>query len=409
MRAIFASSVRAGGESRAVTPLELFFDLVFVFAISQLAHPLVAHFDLRTAVETLVLALAVIYAWYMTAWLSNWLSPQHRPVQALLLAIMLASLFMSSAIGEAFTDRGWLFVIPYVAIQVGRAAFATVTFVPGTNQRIHFVNVLVWEIAVSALWVAGALAEGDARLVLWAIAVVTLHVGVALYHFIPGRPSNLAAPIGPDSGGVHSDLSGEHLLERLRLFFLIALGETILTTGTAFADEAVSLGPIVAFVNAFVASVALWYCYFQRAEGEGLRATETAGDPTGVAALGTHVLTLAVIALIAIAVGDELAIAHPGADPSAGYLGLAFGGPALFLGAQLFSCGAWERPACVRGSWACSHCSCHRDVRDVTAHGLDRGDRRAPRRRGERRADRGGAQSTRVRHLALGNCVLNLP
>ena len=84
VRAIFASSVRASDESRAVTPLELFFDLVYVFAISQLSHHLVEHFDLRTGVETLVLALAVIYAWYMTAWLSNWLSPEHRPVQALL-------------------------------------------------------------------------------------------------------------------------------------------------------------------------------------------------------------------------------------------------------------------------------------------------------------------------------------
>ena len=58
----------------------------------------------------------------------------HRPVQALLLAIMLASLLMSSAIGQAFSDRAWLFVVPYVAIQVGRAAFATVTFVPGSTS-----------------------------------------------------------------------------------------------------------------------------------------------------------------------------------------------------------------------------------------------------------------------------------
>jgi low temperature requirement protein LtrA len=335
MKAIFASSVRASDESRAVMPLELFFDLVYVFAISQLSSHLVEHFEMRAGLETLILALAVIYAWYMTAWLSNWLSPGHRPVQILLLAIMFASLLMSSAIGEAFTDRAWLFVIPYLVIQIGRAAFATVTFRPGTNQRIHFVNVLVWELAISVLWIAGAFAEGDARLMLWALAALALHVGVALFHPIPGRPSHLAAPIGPDAGGVHSDVSGEHLLERLRLFFLIALGETLLTTGTAFAHEPVALAPIVALANAFLASVALWYCYFQRAEGEGLRASETSADASGVAALGTHILTFMVLALIAIAVGEELAIAHPGADPSASYLGLTFGGPALFLLGQL--------------------------------------------------------------------------
>jgi low temperature requirement protein LtrA len=336
MRAIFASSVRAPSESRAVTPLELFFDLVYVFAVGQLSHHLVEHFDLRTGIETLVLALAVVYAWYMTAWLSNWLSPEHRPVQALLVTIMLASLLMSSAIGDAFADRAWLFVVPYVVIQVGRPAFATVTFTRGSNQRIHFVNVVAWELGISVLWVAGALAEGDARLALWAIAVVLTYVGVAFYHPVPGRPSHLAAPIGPDAAGARSGLSGEHLLERLRLFFLIALGETLLTTGSAFAGEPLEVGPVVAFINSFVASVALWYCYFQRAEGEGIRASATSADPSGVAATGTQALTLMVLALIAIAVGDQFAIAHPNAEPTAGYLVVTFGGPALFLLGQLY-------------------------------------------------------------------------
>jgi low temperature requirement protein LtrA len=328
--------VRAPGSSRAVTPLELFFDLVYVFAISQLSHLLVEHFDVRTGIETLVLALAVIYAWYMTAWLSNWLSPDRRPVQALLLAIMLASLLMSSAIGDAFGDRAWLFVVPYVVIQVGRATFATVTFVRGSNQRVHFVNVVVWEVGASVLWVAGALADGDARIALWSAAVAVTYVGVGFFHPVPGRPSHLAAPIGPDAAGARSDVAGEHLLERLRLFFLIALGETLLTTGTAFAGEPVALGPLVAFVNAFVATVALWYCYFQRAEQTGLRASETSADASGVAALGTQILTLMVLSLIAIAVADELTIAHPGDDPGAGYLVLAFGGPALFLLGQWY-------------------------------------------------------------------------
>jgi low temperature requirement protein LtrA len=83
-----------------------------------------------------------------------------------------------------------------------------VTFRRGSNQRIHFVNVVAWELGISLLWVAGALAEGDARLVLWAIAVVVTYVGVAFYHPVPGRPSHLAAPIGPDAAGAQSDLSG---------------------------------------------------------------------------------------------------------------------------------------------------------------------------------------------------------
>ncbi len=337
MRAIFASSLRGSDESRTVTPLELFFDLVFVFAVSQLTHLLVAHFDARGAIEALILTLAVVYAWYMTAWVTNWMSPGHLPVQALLLTIMLLSLLMSSGIDGAFIDNGWLFVIPYVVIQVGRAAFATVTFTPGSNQHIHFVNVLLWELAVTVLWIAGAFADGDTRIALWALAVLALHAGVAVFHAIPGRPSShLRAPIGPDARGVHSDVAGEHVLERLRLLFLIALGETLITTGATFASADVTIGPIAALVNAFLASVALWYLYFQRVEGVGLQANEASEDASGIASVGTHAITLVFVALIAIAVGDEFAIAHPGGEPSAGYIALVFGGPALFLLSQIW-------------------------------------------------------------------------
>ena len=67
---------RARDDERVVTPLELFFDLVYVFAIGQLSHHLLEHVDLQTGAETLVMSLAVIYAWYMTAWGANWLEPE---------------------------------------------------------------------------------------------------------------------------------------------------------------------------------------------------------------------------------------------------------------------------------------------------------------------------------------------
>src|SRR6476646_5015763 len=101
---------RAPGAERVVTPLELFFDLVYVFAIAQLSHHLVEHVDLRTGAETVILALAVVYAWYMTAWGANWLDPEQLPVRLLLVVLMFASLLMSVAIGDAFDERGWLFV-----------------------------------------------------------------------------------------------------------------------------------------------------------------------------------------------------------------------------------------------------------------------------------------------------------
>src|SRR5689334_24646680 len=148
---------RQPGVEREVTPLELFFDLVYVFAIGQLSHHLFEHVDLRTGAETLILALAVFYAWVMTAWGANWLEPDRLPVRALLVALMFASLLMSVAIDDAFGGRAWLFVSAYLLLQIGRSAFLIVAL-RGRVLGEHFVNVIVWELLAGALWVAGAIA-----------------------------------------------------------------------------------------------------------------------------------------------------------------------------------------------------------------------------------------------------------
>src|SRR4029450_3056619 len=91
---------RAPSAEREVTPLELFFDLVYVFAISQLSHHLLEHVDVRTGAETVILALAVFYAWYMTAWGANWLDPDPLPVRAALVGLMFASLLLGVGVGR---------------------------------------------------------------------------------------------------------------------------------------------------------------------------------------------------------------------------------------------------------------------------------------------------------------------
>jgi low temperature requirement protein LtrA len=108
----------------------------------------------------------------------------------------------------------------------------------------------------------------------------------------------------------------------------------VLTTGTAFAGEAFELERLLALAISFTGTVALWWCYFARAEGMGAEAAATAEDAGAVGFWGTWTLTLIVLALIGIAVGDELAIAHPGDEPTLGFTILTFGGPALFLLAQ---------------------------------------------------------------------------
>jgi low temperature requirement protein LtrA len=318
---------RAPGAERVVTPLELFFDLVYVFAIGQLSHHLLEHVDLRTGAETVILALAVVYAWYMTAWGANWLDPDRLPVRMLLVGLMFASLLMSVAIADAFDGRAWLFVSGYLLLQVGRSLFLIVAL-RGRPLGEHFVNDLVWELLTGGLWVAGAFADGDARLVLWGVAVVATHAGTWGLHWLPGRGRRI------DLG--HTEIAAGHLLERFRLFFIIALGETVLTMGNAFTDEPFELERLLALAIGFTGTVALWWCYFQRAEGIGVEVAEMAEDAGAIGWWGTVTLTLIVLALIGIAVGDELAIAHPGDDATRGFTILTFGGPALFLLAQVF-------------------------------------------------------------------------
>jgi low temperature requirement protein LtrA len=317
---------RERGAERDVSPLELFFDLVYVFAIGQLSHHLFAHVDLRTGAETLILALAVFYAWYMVAWGANWLDPDPLSVRVALVGLMFASLLMSVAVDDAFDDRAWLFVTGYLLLQVGRCAFLIVAL-RGRPQGEHFVNDLVWELLTGVLWVAGAIADGDARLVLWGLAVTVAYSGAWAQHWLPGRGRRVDLE--------HTEIAGGHLVERFRLFFIIVLGETVLTMGNAFADEPFTLERLLALAIGFAGTVALWWCYFQRAEPLGARAAEDAEDAGAVALWGTWTLTLIVLALIAIAVADELAIAHPGDDATLGFTILAFGGPALFLLAQL--------------------------------------------------------------------------
>jgi low temperature requirement protein LtrA len=318
---------RTPGTERVVTPLELFFDLVYVFAIGQLSHHLLEHVDLRTGAETVIMALAVVYAWYMTAWGANWLEPDRLPVRALLVGLMFASLLMSVSIADAFGDRAWLFVTGYLLLQVGRSVFLIVAL-RGRALGEHFVNDLVWEVLTGVLWVAGALAGEDARLVLWGLAVAATYAGVSSLHWLPGRGHRIDFE--------HSEIAAGHLIERFRLFFIIALGETVLTTGAAFTSEPFELERLLALAIAFTGTVALWWCYFQRSEGVGVAVAESAEDAGAVAWWATVSLTLIVLALIGIAVGDELAIAHPGDEATLGFTLLTFGGPALFLLAQVF-------------------------------------------------------------------------
>lgn len=316
--------MRQEGDHRStVTPVELFFDLVYVFAITQLSHKLLEHFDVQGALQTALLLLAVWWAWVYTAWFTNWFDPDQRTVRLVLISGMVASLLMSTSIPEAFGDRGLLFAVAYVVLQVGRSLFIIWAARDNDVLRSNFVRLIAWSILAGVLWISGGLVSGPAREALWVLAVLVDYAAPLFFFFVPGL------------GRSHTndwDISGEHMAERAQLFVIIALGESILVTGATFSVLAISTEAIIAFIVAFLGSVAMWWIYFDRAAGDAAEAIAHSSDPGALARSAYTYIHLPMIAGIVVsAVGDELQIAHPLGHASAEVLITLLVGPGLFL------------------------------------------------------------------------------
>ncbi|MEK8105299.1 low temperature requirement protein A [Micromonospora sp. M12] len=142
------------------TSTELFFDLVFIFTITQLSHYLIEHPNWRGAARTGLLLALVWFVWVYTTWLTNWLQPDQGPVRAMLIAVTLGSLSLSAAIPQAFAGTGLLFAVVYVVVQVGRTVFS-MWAVQGSPWLVDgFQHLLPWFAVTSVLVVLGGLVDG---------------------------------------------------------------------------------------------------------------------------------------------------------------------------------------------------------------------------------------------------------
>jgi low temperature requirement protein LtrA len=333
---------RGGQDHARVGFIELFFDLVFVFAITQLSHSLIEHFSVLGAFETLILFMAVWWAWIDTAWVTNWLDPMKWPVRLMLLALMLAGLVLSTSIPDAFGERGLYFAGAYAFIQVGRAVF-TLWALHGhspANFR-NFQRITIWFSLFSAIWIAGALVEGELRVILWTIAVIVETAAPSHGFYVPGLARSTTADW---------DVEGAHMAERCGLFIIIALGESILVTGATFAELDWDGITVSAFAVAFLGSVAMWWIYFDTGHERGSERIAHASDPGRLARLAyTYVHIPIVAGIIVAAVGDELLLAHPDGHVDGKVIASIAGGPALYLiGTTLFK-------RSVTGHWAWTH------------------------------------------------------
>jgi low temperature requirement protein LtrA len=282
----------------AVTTVELFFDLIFVFAVTQLSHTLLEHFTLLGTLQVALLFAAVWWAWINTSWVTNWLDPQFNAVRLLLFVLMLAGLFLSMSIPKAFTTHGMAFALGFAATQLTRDGF--MLWALRRHHRGNFRNfqrIFVWHAAALIFWIAGGLAEPQTRLILWLAALTIDTLGPSLFFHVPGLGRSTLADW---------DVEGGHLAERCGLFVIIALGESILITGATFAGLDWNAITGAAFAHA--------------------------ENPGRMGRLAYTYLHLPIVAgIIVCAVADELVLAHPSGHAEMKLLIAGIGGPAIYL------------------------------------------------------------------------------
>ena len=297
---------------------------MFVFAITQVSHLLHDDLSWSGAGQALLALLVVWWAWNYTTWVTNELDPDSIAVRLLLIGLMLGSLLMAVAIPQAFGSHGLLFAGAYVAIQVGRHTFLTfVAAEPGTIERERAARILTWFLVAGVLWIAGGLAEDEVRWAFWLAALAVDYAAPLVLYWVPGRrrlPSSTW------------EVETAHFAERFQLFVIIALGETIVLTGSTTAGLDLDTARIVAFGLAFLGTAALWWLYFDYVARIAERRLELAADRTRLARDAFTYLHAAIVAGVVLsAVGDELVIAHPTDVLPGAEVAVVVAGPALYL------------------------------------------------------------------------------
>ncbi len=306
-------------EDQSATFVELFFDLVFVFSVTQVVG-LVGH-DLTwgTVAQGVLVFWLVWWGWTQFTWTLNSADTEHPAVGLLTLVATGVAFLMAVTLPEAFSARALWFAVPYVLVRiVGLGLQVGVARARGPE---HHSTVRTWalvSVGGLAAVLAGGVAGGETQYWLWGLAIVL---------------DLVAAGVAGQAGEWH--LHPEHFAERHGLFVIIALGETLIVAAAGPSDAVWSFELAAVAVAAVATSCALWWSYFPGARPALERALCHA-EPTRKGPLARDAFSLfhfpMILGVIAYAIAVEEAMAHPGDPlPPQGRLALA-AGLVLFLG-----------------------------------------------------------------------------
>ncbi|SCL14502.1 Low temperature requirement protein LtrA [Micromonospora nigra] len=310
--------------------LELFFDLVLVFALNGLVNRIVPalttdDLNVRWAAlfQTVVLALPLLWLWTTTGHITSRFDPRRRLIQLVVLISALGLLIMGTSLPYAFSGRGLAFALPYVLLQAGRPLLFIFTLPVGDAVRALYLRSAIWFAGSAVLWIGGALTTEWRRVVLWTSAVAVDLIGARLNWPVRGLARLPASAWAVERG--------RHLPERYQQLLLIALGETVLALGISYTNEPATTETTIGLLTAYLTTVLLWRVYYHRSGemlGEALdsvRGRNNLGRITGAA----HIVM--VFGIVATAIGYKLVQQHALDRPFPLWVVVILGGPALFL------------------------------------------------------------------------------
>ena len=236
--------MEASARVERVTPLELFFDLVFVFAITQVTTLLSADPTWGGLLRGLVVLAALWWAWAAYAWLTNTLNPEEGLVRIAMFVVMGAMLVCALAVPEAFGDHGVIFGVAYLVVRAMHIALYALA-ARGDPDLLGAVLRMVPSSTISGILILGAgFLEGKERTTLWILALAIDYLGVLV-----GR-------------GQGWRISPGHFVERHGLVVIIAIGESIVALGVSASGSPLTAGVITTALVGMTIAVALWWTYF---------------------------------------------------------------------------------------------------------------------------------------------------
>jgi low temperature requirement protein LtrA len=235
--------VAAVGNEHRVTPRELFFDLVFVFAITQVAT-LLTDDPTFTGIGHGVLVLAALWwAWTAYAWLTNIVDPEEGAVGAALLVVLIAMFVAALAVPGVFDDDGVLFGCAFLVVCAMHGALSALAARGNPDLRHAVLRLVPWTLTGAGLILVAGFIDG-ASTWLWLAALAVTYVGAVL------------------SGSMGWHLHPAHFAERHGLVVIIALGEAFISIGIGLSGIDLGFGEVVAAILGLVVATAFWLAYF---------------------------------------------------------------------------------------------------------------------------------------------------